>query len=190
MDGGTSAGVQEARAFIGLGSNLGDRLATLRSAVRALVDPEAGLELVAASGIYETSPMGPSTGAFLNAVIELRTRWPAEQVMARLLEVEILHGRERKERWGARTLDLDLLVVLRGDGAGGFVSESRCSDGLTLPHEGIAERDFVLVPLMEVAGAGLVVRDEPVKRWLEALPAGQRTVLRRWDERLVEPPVG
>ena len=49
---------------------------------------------------------------------------------------------------------------------------------------------IVLVPLMEVAGAGLVVRDEPVKRWLEALPAGQRTVLRRWDERLVEPPVG
>ncbi|MEM7156160.1 MAG: 2-amino-4-hydroxy-6-hydroxymethyldihydropteridine diphosphokinase [Myxococcota bacterium] len=184
MDGTPSADVREARVFVGLGGNIGDRLATLRSGARGLSDPAAGLEIVRASGIYETSPMGPSTGAFLNAVVELRTRWAADALMARLLEVEVKHGRQRTERWGARTLDLDLLVVLRAEGDR-WANESRNTPGLTLPHEGIADRDFVLVPLLEVAGEDLLVRGQPARRWLEALEPKQRTILRRWDDDLL-----
>ncbi len=127
------------RAAVALGSNLGDRNATLRSALAALA--HLG-EVVAVSGFHETTPVGgPEQGDFLNAVVVFETDLSPEQLLARLQAVEDDHGRVRVERWGPRTLDLDL-VVMEG--------MRRDSAQLTLPHPRAAERRFVLVPLVEV----------------------------------------
>ena len=127
------------RAAVALGSNLGDRAATLRSALAALA--YLG-ELVAVSGFHETAPVGvPEQGDFLNVVVVFETDLTPEQLLARMQAVEDDHGRVRVEWWGPRTLDLDL-VVMEG--------MRRDSTELTLPHPRAAERRFVLVPLVEV----------------------------------------
>ena len=127
-----------ARAFLGLGSNLGDRVTYLRRAVAALPD------LVAVSAVYETDPIGgPSEqGPYLNLVAALDTdRTPRELLeVCRRLEADA--QRVRTTRWGPRTLDVDVLWV---DGAA--VSE----DDLEVPHPRMWERRFVLVPLAELA---------------------------------------
>jgi 2-amino-4-hydroxy-6-hydroxymethyldihydropteridine diphosphokinase len=169
-----AGGDGEARAYVGLGGNLGDRLATLRSAVRAL-DEATGTRVVAASAVYETRPVGPSTEPFLNAAVELRTRLGPERLLEVLLAVEARHGRERRRRWDARTLDLDLLVYVPA-GAGEPVRMR--ADGLTLPHPRIGERDFVLVPLRDLVGERAVVNDRAVGEWLAALEPAERTILR------------
>jgi 2-amino-4-hydroxy-6-hydroxymethyldihydropteridine diphosphokinase len=135
-----------ARWFVGLGSNLGDRLATLRSAAQALARlPD--LTRVAVSSAWPTRPMGPGSGPFLNAVVELRSASDVspERLLDELLRIEREHGRVRRERWGDRTLDLDLLCAWV-DGR----ELSRTSDRLTLPHPGVLVRDFVLRPLLEL----------------------------------------
>jgi 2-amino-4-hydroxy-6-hydroxymethyldihydropteridine diphosphokinase len=167
----------EARAYVGLGGNLGDRLATLRSAVRALGEV-SGTRVVAASAVYETRPVGPSTEPFLNAAVELRTRLSPAELLEALLGIEARHGRERRRRWDARTLDLDLLVYMRASGAGWEAVQIR-GEGLTLPHPCIAERDFVLVPLRDLAGEEPLVGGRSLGEWLAALEPGERTVLRR-----------
>ena len=140
-------------ALIGLGGNLGDRRAMLRSAVEALV-ADGTCTLLARSALHETSPLGPALHPFLNAAVAVKTRLDAPSLLRRLLTIEVQHGRERRERWGPRTLDLDLLVAW--DEQGALVRHHE--DGLTLPHPRLLERDFVLVPLAEVvhalAGAG------------------------------------
>lgn len=170
----------EARAYVGLGGNLGDRLATLRSAVRAL-DEVSGTRVVAASAVYETRPVGPSIEPFLNAAVELRTRLGPAGLLDALLGIEAKHGRERRRRWDARTLDLDLLMYLhpRHDGAGEWEPVSLRDEGLTLPHPGIGERDFVLVPLRDLVGGEAVVNGRGVDGWLAGIAEGQRTILRR-----------
>lgn len=131
-------------ALIGLGANLGDPLLTLRSARAAL----AGLGTVlAASSLYRTDPVGGPAGQpqYLNAVISLLPRAELrdpQQLLQALLQLEAEHGRERRTRWEARTLDLDLLAL------GQQVSSSEL---LELPHPRMLERQFVLVPLLEVA---------------------------------------
>lgn len=172
--GGDADGDGEARAYVGLGGNLGDRLATLRSAVRALGEA-SGTRVVAASAVYETRPVGPSTEPFLNAAVELRTRLGPEGLLDVLLGIEAMHGRERRRRWDARTLDLDLLVYVPA-GAGEPVRMR--ADGLTLPHPRLGERDFVLVPLGELVGARAVVNDRAVGEWLAELEPAERTILR------------
>jgi len=129
-------------AYIALGSNLGDREGTLRSAVDAL--RQLG-SVDAISSFYETAPVGlVEQPDFLNAVIALRTALPPQELMAALLRIEQQHGRDRSVSVpkGPRTLDLDLLSY------GDVVMETPT---LTLPHPSLAERRFVLVPLTEFA---------------------------------------
>lgn len=130
-----------ATAFVALGANLGDRLATLREAVRQL----GGLGAVeAVSSVYETEPVGYlDQPPFLNAVARLRTDLLPESVLQRLFEIEAGLGRERSFRNAPRTIDLDLLL---------FDDLLLESETLIVPHPRLHERAFVLVPLAEIAG--------------------------------------
>lgn len=130
-------------AFVGLGSNVGDRAGNLREALRRLAACE-GISLVAASAFHETEPVGgpPGQARFLNAAAHLRVTISVDELLDRLLAIEDALGRVRAERWGPRTIDLDLL--LHGDSA---VRSAR----LTVPHPRMHERRFVLEPLAELA---------------------------------------
>jgi 2-amino-4-hydroxy-6-hydroxymethyldihydropteridine diphosphokinase len=129
-------------AYVGLGANLGDREATIRAAVAAL----PGVSAV--STLRETDPVGVADQPrFLNGVAALETELTARELLDILLAVERQLGRERRERWGPRTIDLDLLLY--GDA-------ELDEPGLTVPHPLLHERRFVLEPLAELA-PGLVV---------------------------------
>lgn len=127
------------RAAIALGSNLGDRRRHLDDAVAFL----AGLgDVVAVSSYYETAPIGgPEQQDYLNAVAVVVTELPAGRLLEMMLEEERRHGRRRREKWGPRTLDLDLLLY------GELVIDE---PSLTVPHPRLTERRFVLEPLLEV----------------------------------------
>jgi 2-amino-4-hydroxy-6-hydroxymethyldihydropteridine diphosphokinase len=145
------------RAYVGLGSNLGDREATIRRAV-ALLGAEDGVEFVAVSTLRETEPLGVvDQPRFLNGVAAFETELSPQAFLDRLLAVERELGRDRprEQRWGPRTIDLDLLLY--GD-------EVVDEPGLTVPHPRLHERSFVLEPLDEVAPGlrlpdGRAVRD-------------------------------
>lgn len=127
-----------ARAFLALGSNLGDRWANLRIAVDAIPD------VVAVSPVYETDPVGgpEGQGPYLNCVVMLLTDRTPRQLLSVCRELEAAAGRVRGERWGARTLDVDVLLV----------GDMRVDDpDLQVPHPRLWERSFVLVPLADVA---------------------------------------
>ena len=129
-------------AYVALGSNLGDRAAHLREALRALAAAER-VAILAASQLYETAPLGPAQGWYLNAAAHLRTSLPPRQLLELLQEIEARAGRERGPvRWSARTLDLDLLFY-----ADGCIDEP----DLIVPHPRLHERSFVLEPLRELA---------------------------------------
>ncbi len=131
------------RAYVGLGSNLNDPNAQIRSALAAL-DAIPATCCVDYSSIYRSKPLAASTQPdYLNAVAAVDTRLTAAELLRELHLIEEQHGRVRgAERWGPRTLDLDLLlygdVQLEGD-------------TLTVPHPGLPERSFVLYPLHEIA---------------------------------------
>jgi 2-amino-4-hydroxy-6-hydroxymethyldihydropteridine diphosphokinase len=129
-------------AYVGLGSNLGDRAGYLLLAVRGMLD--AGLDVIRLSSIYETEAVEyEDQPAFLNMVAELRgsTLPPPEQMLARLLRIEYALGRTRDVPMGPRTIDLDLLI---------FEDLQSDTEFLRLPHPRIAARRFVLVPLAEL----------------------------------------
>jgi 2-amino-4-hydroxy-6-hydroxymethyldihydropteridine diphosphokinase len=133
---------QNPNAYVSLGSNLGDRAGNLLLAIRGML--EAGLEVTRLSQIYETEPVETfAQPAFLNMAAELRgdKLLPAEELMARLLEVEHALGRRRDVNKGPRIIDLDLVMY------GTQTSDSRI---LKLPHPRFHERKFVLVPLAEL----------------------------------------
>ncbi len=130
-------------AYIGLGSNLGPREKNITAALNAL-HRTAGIEVDAASSLYETEPMGgpPGQPKFLNAAARLRTRLGPRQVLHVLMQIERSLDRRRAERWGPRTIDLDLLLyddLVLGE------------EDLTVPHPLMHERRFVLEPLAEIA---------------------------------------
>jgi 2-amino-4-hydroxy-6-hydroxymethyldihydropteridine diphosphokinase len=129
------------RAFIGLGSNLGDRLRFLRQAVDAL--GQAG-DVVAVSPVYETEPVGgpAGQGAFLNVVVELRTADSPRRLLERCQSLERAADRVRAVRFGPRTLDADVLLVGQ---------ESVDDEDLVVPHPRMWERRFVLAPLADLA---------------------------------------
>jgi len=132
----------EERIFIGLGANLGDRLMALRRALSAL-NAIAGVEVISVSSLYETEPVGVRQQPdFLNAVAELRSRLEPEALLRVAQEVEHRMGRRRIRRWGPRSIDIDLL--LWGD-------RVIASDELSIPHPEMKRRNFVLVPLAEIA---------------------------------------
>lgn len=155
------------RAAVALGSNLGDRLGTLRSGLAAL----GGLgEVVAVSSLYETAPVGgPEQGSYLNAIALLETDLAPLDLLTAMQRIESAHGRERAVRWGARTLDLDLVVY------GGARIDSPV---LEVPHPRAWERRFVLEPLAEVWPEA-EVRDGTTAAG--ALPATRRQQLFRFQ---------
>jgi 2-amino-4-hydroxy-6-hydroxymethyldihydropteridine diphosphokinase len=123
-------------AYVGLGSNLGDREATILAAVAALRG------VVAVSTLRETDPVGlTEQPAFLNGAVALETELAPRALLDHLLAVERELGRERRERWGPRTIDLDLLL---------YGAETLEEPGLTVPHPHLHERRFALEPLAEL----------------------------------------
>lgn len=128
------------RAFLGLGSNLGDRVGHLRDAVRTLRD----VGLVGLSPVYETHPVGgpPDQDSFLNLVAELRTDRSAHDLLGVCRRLEAAADRVRLERWGPRTLDVDVLWI---DGV------AVDDPDLTVPHPRLWQRRFVVAPLHDLA---------------------------------------
>ncbi len=152
-----------AEVYIALGSNLGDRAANLRQAVRRIA---AHLTVESVSSVYETEPVGlKAQPSFLNAVLRGVTTRAPRDVLDRLVEIEQMMGRERTVPLGPRTIDLDLLHY-----GGVHVDEA----GLSLPHPRMNGRRFVLVPLAEIAPA---LRPDPggptVSELLTAVPPGE-----------------
>lgn len=150
------------RAYVAVGTNLGDRWGHLALAAREL-RRTPGAAVLRCSHVYDTEPLGPSQPRYLNAVIELETALEAGALLATLLAVERTALRRRDVRWGARTLDLDLLLY------GGLVVRTPT---LTVPHPGLISRRWVLAPLAElcpervVPGTGATVAE-----LLEIVPA-------------------
>lgn len=130
------------RAFLGLGSNVGDRWAHLRRAVAAVPD------VVRTSPVYETEPVGgpPGQGHFLNAVVELQTSLEPRGLLAVCHRLEEAAARVRTERYGPRTLDVDVLLM---GGHAGLITLDE--PDLTVPHPRMWERSFVLIPLADLA---------------------------------------
>ena len=124
--------------YIGLGSNLGDSRQILAEAVQKL----ATLGQVKTSNLYQSPPMGPQDQPnYLNAVVQLNTDLAALSLLDRLQAFEQDAGRVRLRHWGERTLDLDLLL---------YGNEQIQNERLTVPHVGVLERDFVLLPLLDI----------------------------------------
>lgn len=148
------------RAFLGIGSNLGDRLGYLKGAVAAIDD------CVAVSGVYETEPVGgPEQGQYLNVVAELDTHRSARGLLELCRALEASAERVREIRWGPRTLDVDVLWV---DG------ETVDEPDLVVPHPRMFERSFVMVPLAELA-------PDLVEGWTDPADGDCRR-LGDWDE--------
>ena len=139
------------KAYLALGSNLGDRLEHLGEAVR-LLEGTDGVDVVRSSRIYETDPVGPPQPAYLNAVIEVETTRSPRELLQACRAVEDATGRVRAERWGPRTIDVDVLT---------FDERTVDEPDLQIPHPRMHERGFVLVPLGELD-------DDPM------LPGGRR----------------
>lgn len=148
-------------AYIGVGSNLGDSRARVLAAFEAL-GALPRTQLIARSRLYRTHPFGPvQQGDFTNAVAGVLTQLPAMELLQGLRDIELAAGRVRHERWGPRTLDLDLLV---------YGPERIHTETLTVPHPGIAERGFVLAPLADIAPTLEVPGLGRVEALLRALP--------------------
>jgi 2-amino-4-hydroxy-6-hydroxymethyldihydropteridine diphosphokinase len=150
-----------ARAYVGLGANLGDREATIRRALE-LLDAEPEIDVVAVSTLRETEPVGYlDQPTFLNGAAALRTELGPRALLERLLAVERELGRSRDgPRWGPRTIDLDLLV---------HGAEVVDEPGLRVPHPQLAERRFALEPLEELDPGLVVPGAGPVKTLLASL---------------------
>lgn len=126
---------------MGLGSNLGDRLANLQRAVELLA-ARPGLRVERSSRVYETEPVGgPPQPEYLNAVVEVQTTLSPHDLLAACMDVEQRMGRVRAERWGPRIIDIDVLT---------YDEEEVDEPDLVVPHPRMHERAFVLVPLLEL----------------------------------------
>jgi 2-amino-4-hydroxy-6-hydroxymethyldihydropteridine diphosphokinase len=170
-----------ATLYVGLGSNLGDRLGTLQAAARQLRDGAVpGTVLVRSSPVYETRPLGPSTAVYMNAVIELRTVAEPMALLSALQMLELRHGRTRRTRWEARTLDLDILMWLPMGVDGLFLDVP----GLRLPHPELVRRDFVLAPLAALEPGLRPTGGASVAELLAGLDADERTIVAQVAEQL------
>jgi 2-amino-4-hydroxy-6-hydroxymethyldihydropteridine diphosphokinase len=167
------------RAFIGIGSNLGDRAANYREAIQRIATiPDT--RVVRQSSIYETEPVGGLTGAFLNGVIEVETELTAETLMRRLLSIERVMGRKRvrgrkptRGKYRPRIIDLDLLF---------FNKETIDTRTLQVPHPRLQERRFVLAPMAELAPALIHPKlNVSISEMLAGLKSPYRVTLARAD---------
>jgi len=148
------------RTVIAMGSNMGDRLDYLQGGLDGLFDTPR-ITFLAVSPVYETAPVGgPEQPDYLNAVVIAETSMPAQAVLERCHSLEDAYGRVRDERWGPRTLDLDLIIY--GD-------EVSNSPGLTLPHPRAHERAFVLAPWLDADPQAQIPGCGPVADLLAAL---------------------
>jgi 2-amino-4-hydroxy-6-hydroxymethyldihydropteridine diphosphokinase len=130
------------RAFIGLGSNLGEPKQQILSTINE-IKQIAETNWISSSSLYASPPMGPQDQPdYINAVVEIDTQLEPHQLLDALQQLEQSHGRIRKRHWGERTLDLDILSY------GDLILHD---ERLTLPHPGVAERAFVIYPLAEIA---------------------------------------
>lgn len=156
------------RAVLGLGSNLGDRAATIALAVDALAaQPE--IRVLARSFMYETPPAGgPPQGDYLNGAVLIETALPARELLDRALAIERSLGRVRPEpvAWGPRTIDIDLLWI---------EGEARSEPGLEVPHPRLAGRAFALRPMLDVAPDA---RDPRTGALFSSLPAASAPITR------------
>jgi 2-amino-4-hydroxy-6-hydroxymethyldihydropteridine diphosphokinase len=134
--------MDKAKCAIALGSNLGDSLLILEKTI-ILLSETPSIDLISHSHWYKTAPIGPPQPDYFNGCAILETCLTPEELLQVLLNIEQQFGRIRREKWGPRTLDLD--VLLYGD----FILETPI---LKVPHPGMIERAFVLVPLSEIAG--------------------------------------
>lgn len=138
--------------LLGLGSNIGDRMAHLQRAVK-LLETDEQIQVAARSSIYETEPIGfKAQAAFLNAVIRVETSLPPVALLLACQTVEAQMGRMRSVRWGPRVIDIDLLV---------YHETVMRTESLVLPHPCITARRFVLVPLAEIAQTPILAGRTP-----------------------------
>jgi dihydroneopterin aldolase/2-amino-4-hydroxy-6-hydroxymethyldihydropteridine diphosphokinase len=164
------------RVVIALGSNLGDRLRELQGAVDALA-ATPGLAITAVSPVYETAPVGgPEQPDYLNAVVVAETSRPATDLLGRAHAIEAAAQRIRAERWGPRTLDVDIIA---------YGEEVSRDPVLTLPHPRAQERAFVLAPWHDADPGAILPVQGRVAALLAALPCG--AVQRRDDMVLRRP---
>jgi 2-amino-4-hydroxy-6-hydroxymethyldihydropteridine diphosphokinase len=148
----------QTRAYLGIGSNLGDRLGHLQAAVDGLAAAD-GIVVAAVSAVYETEPVGgPAQPDYLNAVVVVDTTLTPRGLLEAGQRLEEAAGRVRRERWGPRTLDVDLLA---------FGDLEIDEPDLQVPHPRWREREFVLAPLADVGYPGVATRD-----WTGVHPAG------------------
>jgi 2-amino-4-hydroxy-6-hydroxymethyldihydropteridine diphosphokinase len=146
-------------AVLGLGSNVGERRTALAGAADALRrHPE--IEIVAASSLYESAPWGmTSQQDFLNAAVRIAMALAPADLLAAVLAIEASLGRVRREKWGPRVIDIDILV---------YGEESFDVPGLTIPHPHLTERVFALAPLVDVMPE-VMIADRPARQWLAQL---------------------
>jgi len=162
-----------ADACIGLGANLGDPYKALVAANRAIADL-ASTRVTGRSRLYRSAPVGPGEQPpYLNAALRVDTALEAHDLLAALQAIETAAGRVRTERWGPRTLDLDLLTY----GTARIEDET-----LTIPHPRLAERNFVLAPLIDLLGPEAEVAGGRLQDWLRRAPANPLEVsARTWE---------
>lgn len=167
------------RAVLALGGNLGDRLALLQQGVDGLAALPA-TTVRAVSPVYETDPVGGiAQPQYLNAVVTAETSLSPLALLTRCLRLEAAAGRVRQEKWGPRTLDIDLIAV----------SDAQVDDlVLSLPHPGAVTRAFVLVPWLDVEPEAVLPGAGPVAALVQRLPAGDRAGVRRRDDLRLRPP--
>lgn len=150
------------RCYIGLGANLTEPVAQLQRAVQALTQLPSS-QLCQVSRFYSSKPMGPQDQPdYVNAVAALDTTLSATELLAALQQIEQQQGRQRKaERWGPRTLDLDILL---------YGQQQIATPTLTVPHYGMAQREFVLYPLADIAPDLVLPNGTTLTQLLQQVP--------------------
>lgn len=159
------------RAYIALGSNIGDKAGHLRAAIEAMRSL-ATTHALRPSSVYETAPVGyVDQDLFYNMVVELDTTEPADRLLLVLQQIEQQEGRKRLFKNGPRTLDLDIIL---------YNDETIQADGLTVPHPRMQDRAFVLAPLCELTPSYVVPGlKHTIEELYRALPEAERTDVRR-----------
>ena len=146
--------------YLSLGANLGNREQTINKALQRLAETP-GIKLLTCSAFYETAPWGKTDQPpFINAAVKISTELTMNDLLTKTQQIETELGRERHEHWGARTIDIDLLFS---------PDQNIRTPELTLPHPYIKERNFVLIPLQEIAPTELL-DGRTVTEWLAVCP--------------------